>query len=294
MAIKYSFVDGALYGTEDINDIARSLVGAGVMPFLSKESYNVSDLNVMTSAIASAGASLDGCKCTVQNLGTEEMFVLVGQGIVFFESGVRLTVDEDGYSVVAIPNTAGYICAHYSPSLQKADIVFATELPTDGEYVLLAELLADGSVMDKRTYAKSKVATMGKNLLLTASFAPMEKTFISESGDTRLFAVARISGVDLSKFNYALIGSMGYGTTEGVPYGCFYDLNKEKGLISLRGSYDAPASGNVFLTGANYSLWYGVTVFNNELCIMAVCSIMNSGERYIDSSLFSAYTATFM
>ena len=35
MGIKYSFVDSELYGTDDINDIARCLTGAGVMPFLS-------------------------------------------------------------------------------------------------------------------------------------------------------------------------------------------------------------------------------------------------------------------
>ena len=294
MAINYSFIDGALYGTDDINSIAQNLTGAGVMPFTAKDSYNVSDLNALTSGLVSTGVQLDGCKCSVENAGTAEMLVRVAKGIVFFESGVSLTVDEEGYIVAITPNTAGYVYAHYSPSLPKADIVFGDQLPTDGEYVLLAEVLEDGSIMDKRTYAKSKVATMGKNVVLTASFTPMEKTLIREEGDRRYFAIANVSGVDLSKFNYALIGSMEYGTSEGVPYGCFYDLANNRGLLALQGNYDPPSSGTIFMTGANYSLWYGVEVFNNELCIVAYCSIMNSGEKYINNSLFSYYTATFM
>ncbi len=209
MAIKYSFVDGALYGTEDINDISRNLVGAGVMPFLSKDSYNVSDLNVMTSALTEAGTSLDGCKCSSENVGTEDMCVSVGQGIIFFESGVRLTVDEAGYTVAATPNTEGYVFAHFSPSLQKADIEFAAELPTNGEIVLLAELSADGSVRDKRVFARSKVATFGSNATSTIS---KDRITVYETYNKapdyndkeKILAEIDLSGIDITKFNYLI------------------------------------------------------------------------------------------
>ncbi|MDO4743923.1 MAG: hypothetical protein Q4A86_00885 [Clostridia bacterium] len=294
MGLTYSFVDNVAYGPEDINDITRSLTGAGVAPFVSKDSYNVSDLNVMTSALVGTGVELDGCKCSIKNAGTEGMAVTVAKGIVFFESGARMTVDEEGYVLYIIPNVAGWVYAYYNPALQKANIEFSSELPTDGEYVLLAEVLADGSIMDKRAYAKSKVATMGKNVSLTIPFTAMEKTFIREDSGSRYFAVARASGVDSSKFNYALVLSAKISSASGVPYGCFYDLTRDKGLFSLRGDYDPPVCGNLFLTGMNYSLWYAVEMFNNELCIVAQCSIMNGGEKYIDENLFSAYTATFM
>lgn len=294
MAINYSFVDSALYGTDDINSIAQKLTGAGIMPFLTKDSYNVSDLNAVTSALVETGVQLNGCVCSVENPGTAEMIVRIEKGIVFFESGVSLTVDGDGYVIAVMPNKSGYVYAYYRPSLQKADIVFEENLPTDGEYVLLAEVLENGSIMDKRTYAKSKIATMGKNVSLNVPFTPMEKILIQESGGTQRFAVARVSGVDLSKFNYALIGSMEYGTSEGVPYGCLYDLNNNRGIVALKGNYDPPSNGSMFMTGANYSLWYEVEIFNNELCIVARCSIANGGEKYINSSIFSYYTATFM
>lgn len=294
MGIKYSFIDSTVYGPEDINDITRDLTGAGIAPFVSKDSYNVSDLNVLTSALVESGVQLDGCRCTVYNPGAVDMTVTVAQGIIFFQSGVRLTVDEQGYTIAVTPNTAGYIYAHYSPSLQKADIVFGTDFPADGEYVVLAEVLADGSVADKRTYAKSKVATIGKNVSFKRNFVAMDKTLIREDDTRKYFAVARVPGVELSKFNYSLVLSDEISATTGVPYGCFYDLNEDKGLFSLKGNYDPPSTGNTFLTGSNYSLWYRVEVFNNELCIVAMCSIINEGEKYINNNIFSEYTATFM
>lgn len=208
MGFTYSFVDSSIYGTEDINDITRSLTGAGIAPFLTKDSYDISDLNVMTSALVAEGTSLDGCKCSVENAGTEEMTVTIAQGIVFFESGVRLTVDEEGYNVAVTPNTAGYVYAHYSLALQKADIVFDTELPSDGEYVILAEIAADGGIQDKRTFARSKIATIGKNIKLTPSFERVEPELfeIDDKGEY-IYILAKAPAVDLSRFNYALVFS---------------------------------------------------------------------------------------
>ncbi len=249
MAIKYSFVDGELYGTEDINDIARNLVGAGVMPFLAKDSYNVSDLNLLTEALVESGTSLEGCKCTAQNAGAENMYISVGQGIVFFESGVRLTVDEAGYVVEAVPNIHGYIFAHYSPSLQKADIVFAADLPTDGESVVLAEVLADGGLGDKRTFARSKIATIGKNVMLNQSFEKVvpELLEINDVGHY-IYILAKTPVVDLSKFNYALVYSPASERYEML------NLNNNDSMVYLQEMYTYGPR--------NYA-----RVINNRLCV---------------------------
>ncbi len=215
MAINYSFIDSNVYGTEDINDIARSLTGAGVTPFASKDSYNVSDLNNMTSALVGAGVQLDGCKCSAENIGTADMTVTVAQGIIFFESGVRLTVDEEGYILPIIPNTAGYIYAHYSPSLQKADILFTAALPTDGECVLLANVLENGTVVDRRTFARSKVATMGSNAeySIDESRITVYETYAmapAYSETEKIIAEIDLSGIDITKFNYLIYKYTGY------------------------------------------------------------------------------------
>ncbi len=209
MGINYSFIDSTTYGPDDINDITKSLTGAGIAPFASKGSYNVSDLNVMTSALVETGVALDGCKCYVENVGTAEMTVAVSQGIVFFKSGVRLTVDEEGYVLPVTPNTAGYIYAHYNPSLQKTDILFDKGLPTGGEIVLLSELLADGTLFDKRTFARSKVATLGQNATYKISedritvFATYDKAPYYND-EEKILAEIDLRGIDITKFNYLI------------------------------------------------------------------------------------------
>lgn len=218
MAIKYSFVDNAIYGTEDVNAITKDLTGAGVAPFPTQDTYNTSDFNTLTEALVSTGTSLDGCKCTVTNAAAANMTVTVAQGVVFFESGVRLTVDGEGYVVPVTPGKAGYIFAHYNPALQVADILFDTALPTDGEYVLLAELAVNGTITDKRTFARSKVATFGRNVVFETAFTELE-TPIIESAEVNWYTVVtkKLENVDISKFNYALIE---YGGREGI-----FDLN---------------------------------------------------------------------
>ncbi len=222
MAFTYSFVDNVIYGTDDINDITKSLTGAGVAPFVSKSSYKASDLNDLAAELVASGASLDGCRCTVENMGTLQMVVTVGQGIVFFDGGVRLTVDSDGYTFPVEPNTSGYIFAYFSPTLQKADIIFDTELPSTGEYVLLAELAADGNLRDKREIARSKVATFGRNAecYIDESRITVYDYYASApaySNTEKIIAEIDLSGIDITKFNYLIYRYNYSGTGSTAP-----------------------------------------------------------------------------
>lgn len=239
MAIKYSFVDSAVYGTDDINDITRSLTGAGVAPFVSKDSYNATDLNVLTSTLVEGGVGLGGCKCAVYNPGTADMSVTVAQGIVFFESGVRLTIDEEGFVLPITPNSAGYIYAHYSPSLQKADIVFSGELPTDGEYVILAEISDMGNVTDRRPFAQSKIATFGENVTYSI---PESRVTVYDvyanapaySSAEKVIAEIDLSGIDVTKFNYLIYKYTGYEIVGLEKY--FNFKNNQRASFYVKGS----------------------------------------------------------
>ncbi len=293
MGISYSFIDNSIYGPDDINDITKSLTGAGIAPFISKDSYNVSDLNEMTSALVGEGVQLGGCLCSVQNVGMAEMHVEVAQGIVFFESGVRLTVDENGYVLPIAPNTAGHIYAHYSPSLQKADIVFGAELPTDGECVLLAEVLTDGTLLDKRIFSRSKIATLGKNISLSVPFVSIDPVLIRTVGDGKYYKVASVQGVDLSKFNYAVVTVGAEPTPEKLQITTFYDIVKNQGIFSIIDNDSAFAGGSLG-TVVNYSMARFVEVCDNELCIIAQCSTMNNGEKYLYMFKNHAYFAMLM
>ena len=264
MGFRYSFVDSTVYGTEDINDITRSLVGAGVAPFLAKDSYNVSDLNSLTEALVETGTSLDGCKCSVEDAGTEAMTAHVAQGMVFFESGVRLEVDENGYSMSVTPNTAGYIYAHYSPSLQKADIVFSAEYPEDGEYVVLARLGEDGSLKDERIFARSKVATLGQNIT--------QKVQITEGAPEGVVAMGNniygyIENVNFSHCNYILLDNL---DSEGVAKGrTIFDIKENSIWSAVSNVYPGASiryafSGNLFTSSCYIEVVGDKIVFSTD------------------------------
>lgn len=273
MGIKYSFVDSVVYGTEDVNDITRCITGAGIAPFLTKDSYAVSDLNALTEALVEAGTSLDGCKCVAYNAGTAEMSINIAQGIIFFDSGVRLELDADGYSIKVEPNTPGYVFANYSPALQKADIVFAAELPQDGETVVLAKVLQNGLVRDMRSFARSKVATVGANACVKLPFERLSEPVLYNEGR---YITAKASGIDLSRFNYAvLVATRYYGDVfEYFPSPgyrtVFFDIGTQSTCFVL---YDGelPAGSSNFIHSVNSDYVYYLEIIDGELCIVCHC-----------------------
>ena len=272
MAILYSFVDNEVYGTQDINDITSCVVGSGLAPFEQKDSYSVSDLNVITQTIVGTGTSLDGCKCSVENPGTAEMTATIGQCIIFFESGVRMIVDQDGHTIIIEPNTIGYIYAYYSSTLQKADIVYEAELPTDGEYVLLAEILEDGTLKDKRSFARSKVATMGSNaeLLIDESRVTVYETYAAApfySETEKILAEIDLSGIDITKFNYLIYRYpyTGAGSTAPTYQEKYFNYrNNSRDSFYIKGSlyyysgmFDIILDGTKFVIVVNYDITFG-------------------------------------
>ncbi len=242
MGMEYSFVDGKVYGTDDINNITRCLTGAGVSPFVSKDSYAVSDINALTEAVVEGGTTLDGCVCSAET-ADGEVVVTVGQGIVFFESGQRMVVDEEGYEISVPFNSSGYVFAHYSPSLQRAELRFDAELPTDGEYVVLAGLSESGDLSDKRVFARSRVATFGCNAVKSIE---EERITIYEEGaapvyDTSEYIIAEIdlSGIDITKFNYLIYRYSAYvgHSTDNSYCEKFFDFkNNQRASFYIKGS----------------------------------------------------------
>ncbi len=289
MAITYSFADNTAYGTEDINDITKSLVGAGVAPFISKSSYNVSDLNAMTSALVGAGVQLEGCKCTIENVGAQNMTIFVSQGIVFFDSGVRLTVDSDGYTLAVSPNTAGPIYAYYNQALQTADIVFAESLPDSGDFVQLAEISTDGEICDKRKFAESKVATLGRNLAYEGKLTDRERYLYEEDSAAAKGRYAIMEAkVDLSKFRYVLIFSK--KLVNGRPKcGGVFDIDAKQFIFSHHRitTYDDVLYNTKKLIMGGNEIEYGFDILDGVLVYYAYCTLQSVPNIYKDDADFN-------
>ena len=251
MSITYSFTDNVSYGTEDINAIAKDLTGAGVAPFPTQDTYSTSDLNALTEALVSSGVSLGGCLCE-----KTDNVVTVSQGIIFFENGVRMNVDSEGYVLAVTENTAGYIYAYFNASLQSGGIKFSAELPETDYYVLLANISADGVLTDIRSFARSKIATFGRNAVFETTLTDLETPIIESSeGNWYTVVTKKLENVDISKFNYALIEHVGregiFDLNTGVFIAVFYPTDTS-GIWG-----DAYLNTNLLLdvSGSNYRMY---------------------------------------
>lgn len=227
MGFTYSFIDNKSYGVDDINGLAANLVGAGVTPFVSKSSYTPSYLNSLTSALTTKGTQLDGCKCTKTSTG----YVKVSQGIIFFENGVCLSVDSSGYSVYVSSTANGYIVAQYDVNLQKATISFKTEMPEEGQFVKLADIV-NGNVVDSRTFARSKFGSIGANAIVNTNFVYCDPELVTNekkilSSYVYEYRIAKLSGIDFSVFNYVISGYY-YSRMDHIS---IFDLKSKKFLV---------------------------------------------------------------
>lgn len=284
MGFRYSFIDSEVYGTEDVNSITSGLVGAGIAPFQTKDSYNVSDLNALTSAIAEPGAELGGCKCTGVYSDNVLVGVKVSKGIIYFKSGVRLEVDAEGVSVPVEGNSAGYVYGYFSPSLQFAEVRFGKSRPSDGEFVLLARIDGNGKVWDQRVFARSKIATLGTNLIIEKEFVNIEPVLYEEGDSQSWYIVAEINGVNLSQHSYIMVNKK---DNDFYAY-AFYDIKNDKILISAESpknnSNMVPDTGVIYRVNTDIVCYF--KVIGNKPVIAALCS--KGYENYLPELKFEA------
>lgn len=223
-----TFLGGKTYGVDDLNDAVAKLVGVGVAPFTSKDSYNYEDLNSLTASITEEGTSLDGLKVTAA-----DGIVTISEGIAYFENGITVEITEPK-QIEYVSNTA-YVFFKYDVSLHLATIeVSETDYDKDDTYNYYIPLaLVNGSVVtDRRSYARSKIATFGTNITQERRFKLLDESvsvFIpvishtksgakltdlwytreemmengyAESDIVNASIVATIEDIDISKYNY--------------------------------------------------------------------------------------------
>lgn len=131
MGYKYSFVDNVSYGAEDINRIRRALATKGVIP------------ETATS-------------CQVVTGGTGKVIVM--QGMAMFDDGSVIEVASGGVDLTIIPSVKNYVWFERSVITNNAEAKITTTPPA-GDFVKLAEIEADGTIIDKREYGRMKMPT---------------------------------------------------------------------------------------------------------------------------------------
>lgn len=158
MAYTFSFADNVSYGASDVNSVINKIVTKGVADvFFDGVNYNTSDLNKIAKTVAESGiiyASGASMKVVSENSGT----VKVTAGSAFMADGASVTVDSDGVVLGYTEGQKNYVYIKNN-LLSNNTIDIVCDLTGGGsDSVPLAEISAEGEIIDTREFCKGKLA----------------------------------------------------------------------------------------------------------------------------------------
>lgn len=240
MSYSYRFSDNATYGAEDVNGLVKSLVSEGIADvFADGVSYNAGILNSVVSAVYTEGV----VPTDVSTLAVSKMrsgVVQIAPGTAFFADGSTISVtaaEELSY----VPGSKHYVYVQQDLTAQNRNYPACTETAPTGDFVLLAEITEDESIVDKRRYAKGKVPgyQSNANVSLAASQSlsfekggERQKSFTVDLGTnnySRVFVVAKDGNYgSVGMYNF-LDGS--YFSTYNVGYRAFWQASTEHVVV---------------------------------------------------------------
>ncbi len=141
---------------EALNNIAVDLGSATFKYFEDNKPYAVEELNQITADLVSSGVLRTGengalgCEVVLSNGKA-----YVQEGVIVFESGAKIRITEP-VGIDIVPGTVIYV--FYDSTTGKASLA-ASETTPSGDYVLLAQVDADGVIADRRSSCVSKAIT---------------------------------------------------------------------------------------------------------------------------------------
>ncbi len=160
MSYSFSFVPNNVYGAQDINEITKRLVTSGVEDiFEDGVPYNFSHINTISKNISTMGVIPEentSLKVTNNGKVNDEYTVTIAEGTAFFEDGSTITIYDGGETLAYTYGQKNYVYLHRDLNLNR-NMPKVTLTEPEGDYVPLAEIAEDGTVTDKRVFAKGKL-----------------------------------------------------------------------------------------------------------------------------------------
>lgn len=219
MGFSCSFLHNQTYTADDVNRAFSHLTTQGVSLF-ADTGDTLTDLNTAVSNLIENGVDLfNNDSCKVEKVIDGQYKVL--PGTAFMPNGEAITVDTDGYTFLVDTGTALNVIMEVDANI--GQIRTTTEsTPTNG--ILLATIEADGTVTDKRTCAKTKVAPATANI------------HVEYTGEFR-FSPAGIAvpyEIDVGWPGFSAVGIYNTESTTDTAFSILTD-NVEVGVIKLDG-----------------------------------------------------------
>ena len=220
MGYKYSFLDNETYGTDDINAMVARVTTSGVGIYPEGKGM-IDAMNVITSEIVGSGVGYGSGSCYVSE---EDGKLKINIGVAFFDDGVTVEVDDEG--VILEKETGKYLYFYRDINQNTCDICLTEEIPSDN-YVLLCYINDSGEIVDKRHYAKLKVAPNAVRNYPTYEFGVVYHSYTPE---TEILATIPVGYSDFSNIVFRsdyetfnrVSGMAEFGDDGYTPYITFY------------------------------------------------------------------------
>ena len=158
--------DSILYNQEVtadmLNSIAIDLGSTSFNGFGTTEKFGANELNKITSDLVSSGILLTGNMCRV--IKSEDNIILQ-DGIIVFNDGAKKKI-EDQMVIVGVSDlgdSGAVVYALNNMSAGTCTIEIAESYPTEGDFVKLCTISADGTLQDNRNIARAKIDLSFKN-----------------------------------------------------------------------------------------------------------------------------------
>lgn len=157
MAYRCLFMDNGIYTAQDVNDALSNLVSEGVSgyPFGNDA---VTGLNEAIEGIADSGTQYKGTSCLLVKSGEEYR---ISEGAAILKDGSQIIFDSEGYVVEHQSGIYEYVYLERDVLHNTVNVVVSSERGGVNT-VPIAEIKTDGTVLDRRQFAKAKVSLLAE------------------------------------------------------------------------------------------------------------------------------------
>ena len=161
MGAKAYFLDNQTYSAQDVNNVFAQLTCGGVSLYQQKESALI-DYETAVSNFITPGVDLynvNSCKI----VSTADGKLKASKGTCWMNDGSCIVIDSDGLEVEGrVAGTKQYVYMQRDLSTDSINLIATSVTLTDA--VMLAQVNADGSIVDMRTFAKAKIGVTSGNI----------------------------------------------------------------------------------------------------------------------------------
>lgn len=162
MGYSVDFTDNKSISAETLNNILAEVGDDSVSAsseFIDDSLFYTDKLNCIRSEIVTGGIR-SGCKAVRCDAG-----VIIGEGVCFFDSGMRMKIDAEGITLAISEGEENFVYLYASPILNMATAVVTTEEKEGGAYVPVCRIDADGNIYDERVWCRAKIPMMNSKFV---------------------------------------------------------------------------------------------------------------------------------